>query len=30
LTQESQIGKVFKEWEEQKPNKMCMYFDMWG
>jgi hypothetical protein len=23
LTQESQIGPVFKEWEQQKPNKMC-------
>jgi hypothetical protein len=23
LTQESQIGPVFKEWEVQKPNKMC-------
>jgi hypothetical protein len=25
LTQESQIGPIFKEWEAEKPNKMCMY-----
>jgi hypothetical protein len=27
LTQESQIGPIFKEWEEQKPNKMCKHQD---
>jgi hypothetical protein len=25
LTQESQIGPIFKEWEAQKPNKMCTW-----
>lgn len=29
LTQESQIGKVFKEWEEQKPNKMLLGHQDW-
>jgi len=29
LTQESQIGPVFKEWEEQKPNKMLLGHQDW-
>jgi hypothetical protein len=29
LTQESQIGQVFKEWEEQKPNKMLLGHQDW-
>ena len=29
LTQESQIGLIFKEWEEQKPNKMLLGYQDW-
>lgn len=29
LTQESQIGPIFKEWEEQKPNKMLLGHQDW-
>ncbi|KAJ4410871.1 hypothetical protein N0V91_001800 [Didymella pomorum] len=29
LTQESQIGPVFKEWSEQKPNKMLLGHQDW-
>ncbi|KAF2704787.1 hypothetical protein K504DRAFT_506754 [Pleomassaria siparia CBS 279.74] len=29
LTQESQIGGIFKEWEEQKPNKMLLGHQDW-
>jgi hypothetical protein len=29
LTQESQIGDVFGEWEEQKPNKMLLGHQDW-
>jgi hypothetical protein len=29
LTQESQIGQVFAEWEEQKPNKMLLGHQDW-
>jgi hypothetical protein len=29
LTQESQIGPVFAEWEEQKPNKMLLGHQDW-
>ena len=29
LTQERQIGDVFKKWEEQKPNKMLLGHQDW-
>ena len=29
LTQESQIGQIFKDWEEQKPNKMLLGHQDW-
>ena len=29
LTQESQIGSVFRDWEEQKPNKMLLGHQDW-
>jgi hypothetical protein len=29
LTQESQIGQVFKGWEEEKPNKMLLGHQDW-
>jgi hypothetical protein len=30
LTQESQIGDVFAQWDKERPNKMCMFFSRVG